>query len=93
MYKVTNIEEVMAANSAAGFHFFDSGTMLFFASRIHGDLLPGKRFITSEKRCWDDDTRRYTVRKFDVYTGHIETVGEFNQYETFEEALEAAKKL
>ena len=85
------MDDVREANRRAGLHFFDSDTMIFFSSLVESGLLPGYRFITSEKRCWDDYTRVYTVRQFDPGTGRVRTVGEFGQHETLEAALEAAK--
>jgi len=85
----TSMAEVKAANEAAGYHFFDPDTMLFFNSQIHGGLLPGDYFVTSESYTGEDDERRYTVRRARA-NGSIETVGGsvgFHAYRSFEDAM------
>lgn len=42
------LADVRAANAAAGFRFFDRGTMKFWNSRIESTLIRGRFFITSE---------------------------------------------
>jgi len=77
--------------------FFDKGAVRFFNSRLieHIHEGPGGTFfITSEQ--FDENTPRlYTVRKFDPSKGRgcVETVGEFQQYETSRAAHKAAGRL
>ena len=89
--------EIKAASKAAGSHFFDRSTMRFFRSRIlptvyHGP--GGCYFVTSEQYIGSQYTepRKYTVRKFDVETADIDTVGPFNEMSRTE-ALRTARKL
>lgn len=84
-----SIEEVIRANKAAGYHFFDRDTMEFFGCKIVSPVFENCCFVTEE----DDflrTQRLYTVRQFDPLTGSVETVGEFQEYGTIEEAIRAA---
>ena len=83
------IAQVKANNTTCGQHFFDRGTMRFFNSRVVGTLMPGKRFVTSEKG--PDGVRRYTVRRAVQDGCKIETVGEFQGYRSVEAARRAAR--
>lgn len=73
-------------------HWFDDDTMAFFKSRIDGDLLYGRYFITTEKD--RDEPRRASIRiAFDG--GQIETLGEFGQFASpavARKALERARE-
>lgn len=67
---------------ARGSHYFDRDTMRFFASRLIGQPEQSENgrfavFVTSEKRCFDDPTRTYNVRTYDVESGHVDTAGGF----------------
>jgi NADP-dependent 3-hydroxy acid dehydrogenase YdfG len=75
-------------------HFFDRGSMKFFNSRIGQDVYPAKEliyFVTSER--FEQDPRRYTVRSYNVQTGDIDTIGEFQEYRTKAAAIRAIKGL
>lgn len=61
VYKLT-MSDVRTYNAANGEYFFSRDTMRFFASRVESSLLRGNYFITSEKRCFDDYRRVYSVR-------------------------------
>lgn len=102
-----DVSEMEYINSRHGKFFFASETMKFFKSKVYGVVkarikvrldnwrtLPvsGKAvFITSEK-C-DNETRLYTVRLFNVKTGAVDTVGEFQQYRTLRAARRAASQV
>lgn len=87
-----NIRQIEYANTNAGQHFFDPATMRFFRSRIASrTVINGRYFITSEQ--FDASSPRlYTIRRAND-DGSIDTVGEFQQYETVEAAKAAARKL
>lgn len=73
-----------------GFYFFSQDTMRFFKSRIHSDVYGGCVFVTSERQY---GRRRYfTVRYIDA-RGNIETVGEFQGFDTRSKAHTFAKNL
>ena len=61
-YKLT-MSDVRTYNAANGGVFFSRDTMRFFASRIESSLLNGLYFITSEKRCFTDYRRVYSIRR------------------------------
>lgn len=89
------VTEIKQANQDAGQHFFDRDTMRFFRSRILRDVIGGRFFITSEQFVYSDgvpEPRRYSVRMVDD-RGHIETVGDFQGYETAAQARAVARKM
>lgn len=94
--KYYTIEDIECANKNFGFHFFDKETLRFFGSRI---LYPtyngpgGVFFVTSEKRPYSDDPRRYTVRQFNPKTRGMETAGEFQGFANAKTAKRWAEKL
>lgn len=89
------IDEIRAANAAAGFHFFEPATLRFFSSRVGRTVYSGTRgayFVTSERDTVGGYPRRYTVRRADE-TGRVETVGEFQGYATCAAAKRAAARI
>jgi hypothetical protein len=85
-----DLSEVRQANKEIGHHWFEPATMKFFASRIESSLYKNQCFITSEKRCFDDYTRVYSVRRVKP-DGSIETLE--RQLESKSEALEYIKDI
>ncbi len=85
------IDQIKAANKAAGYNFFSPDTLRFFGSRILPTVYPGDVFITSESAGFGRNGRVYTVRQFNPAEGWINTVGEFLTYSTRAEAVQAAK--
>jgi hypothetical protein len=82
--------DVRQANKDAGYHWFDSSTLGFFGSVIGRTLYGGRYFISSEQG--PNGIRAYTVREVEA-DGGIETVGDFQQYETAAQARAAIKQL
>jgi hypothetical protein len=77
-------------------HFFDKGAMRFFNSRLprfgynngNGEIF----FITSE--AFDSySPRRYSVRILDVESGRIETLNDFQRFDTKAKALVELRKV
>lgn len=85
-YTITEMKE---RNQEKGFYFFERDTMRFFRSRIETQANNGGYFITSEKP--PHGPRQFTLRRFNWETGDIDTVGEFMQYRSREEALAARR--
>lgn len=86
-----SVEEIIKANREAGHHFFSRSTMRFFNSLVYAGALEGGRyFITSER--YAEEARRYTIRVANEQ-GHVDTVGEFQQYATLNQAKRALKAL
>ena len=94
--KFHSIEQIVAAVTASGSHFFDKETMHFFRSRTYPELFYSYKlvyFVTSEQRevlYSEPAPRLYTVRTFDPVTADLGQVGEFQQHSTKAQALKAA---
>lgn len=86
------IYNVKVANHEAGFHFFEADTMAFFDSQIESTLFGGCLFITSEQfhGSTEDGPRRYTVRVA-MADGSVDTLGEFQEFETWDNAMDAIR--
>jgi hypothetical protein len=81
-----SITEMKAKNP----NWFSKEAMRFFSTKI--EAKPNKKgiFITSEQ--FDENApRKYTLRKFNTETNMVDTVGEFQGYNTLAEAREARK--
>ena len=83
------IQQIINFHESKGMHFFSAGSKRFFNSRIHSDVYGGCVFVTSEKFDWKSP-RLFTVRKIDQ-NGNIETIGDFQGYDTRSKAHTAAK--
>lgn len=83
-------------NAASGGHWFDADTLKFFRSRLPtgvvGRVDNTAWFVTSEAGPFGRGPRAYTVRRADVATGHVDTVGEFRGYSTRGAAITAARQ-
>jgi len=85
------LSKVKNQNKGIGHHFFDYLTMEFFSSKIHCSKLHGdKFFVTSEKTCYEDYTRVFSVRLADQ-EGRVETV--VKDLETLGDAMARIKEL
>jgi hypothetical protein len=81
------MERIMRANRDAGHHFFEASTMRFFNSTLYPHVYVGRYFITGERR-EEHHPERFTIRAA-LENGHIETVGEFREYDSYEAAEDA----
>jgi NADPH-dependent ferric siderophore reductase len=93
-----NVNEIKQLARDCGNHFFDPDTMRFFSSRVGSKVYGGQYFITSEQFVDNRgvaDPRRYTIRKFTYDNGRfdIDTVGEFQQFDTHSQAVKFAQQL
>lgn len=95
MEKTISINQIKHLNASKGHFYFSPDTMRFFHSRTDQTavVVDGVAyFITSEQReC--DTPRKYTIRKANLETGDIATVGEFHCYATHREAKVALKEI
>jgi hypothetical protein len=86
-----SVDDIKRANRDHGHHFFDRDTLHFFRSRVHDVVYGGRYFVTSEQCPFPGDyPRLYSVRRAND-DGSIDSVGEFQQYETRAQAHAAAK--
>ena len=86
------IDRIKARNKAHGQHFFDPDTLGFFNSVVYDEVIYNTLFITSERQP-DTTETFYTIRRAIRRGDRIETVGEFQQFNTFDEAKTAATLL
>ena len=89
-----DIDEMREDNKAIGHHWFSPDTMRYFRTRIHGGVIAGHYFITSEQfqpLYGAPEPRRYTVRTCSA--GHVDTIGDFGAYESLADARRAVKAL
>lgn len=97
---IRNIADLKRSAKSAGSHWFDAGAMRFFNSRllegVYRDSDRSGYFVSSE-RYDDTEPRLYSVRKYvfseDGSRVEIDTVGEFQGYETAGAARKVAKSL
>ena len=87
----SSVEDIKAAHAARGGHFFDPDSMRFFNSKVSGQVINGRHFVTSE-RFDQDSPRQYTIREAKP-DGSIDTVGDFGGYKTGAQAKRAARNL
>lgn len=82
--------DIKLANIASGGFWFERKTMRFFNSRLHGGVIGGRFFITSEQQ---DSTypRLYSVRMAHA-DGDVSTCGKFQAYQSVVEARAAARR-
>lgn len=95
-------ETAIERHTRAGLHWFDREAVNFFACRVLWQTLtplplaPGCfLFVSSEQfrpLHGEADQRRYTVRFFGK-TGDIDTLGDFQQYETANSAKRALREV
>lgn len=89
------VAQLAKLNAAKGGHWFDPGAMAFFNS-ILADIAyvdSGRRFayfVSSEKG--PNLKRAWSVRKFDLSTCEVSTVGEFQAYGSAATAEKYAKQ-
>lgn len=78
------LKDIRQASRARGHHWFDAGAMEGFGTRLHGPVIAGRFFITSEQASHDED-RRFTIRMARD-DGRVVSVGGFRLYATHPEA-------
>lgn len=94
LWSINDIERLY--DKKQGGYFFSKNTMRFFSSRVLSDFFVGKNkayFVTSERKCFNDYNRAFTVREIDLNSGDINTVGEFLEYSSKAVAMTNALKL
>ena len=82
------IAEVKKANKAKGQHFFDKDTLAFFGSKVYPELytVAGRQFFITMEDNFNRTEQGFTIREA-MPDGDIETIGEFLQYATKEQAI------
>lgn len=69
--------------------------MRFFHSRVSQTAIVkhGFAYFVSSEQREHDTPRKYTIRKANLETGNIDTVGEFHHYNTSIEAKKALQEI
>ena len=91
--EVISTERIKELNREKGLYFFSLNTMRFFKSRVGRNAYKvGDKayFITSEQ--YESNPRKWTIRVADLTTGSIDTVGEFQEFNSHSEALNHLKR-
>lgn len=77
-FGTTNIYSVDDIKRRHRKHFFSPNNMRFFASRLIQDVFPTNKgkvyFVTSEKACFNDPSRVYNVRCYNIESDCFDTV-------------------
>ena len=89
--RLFSMADVKDLNREAGQYFFSRDTMRFFKSTIETGLLKGGYFIAGESQSGYAEGRKYTARKVDFLNGSVETLGDFGNCATKEDAKELIK--
>lgn len=77
-YTTTQVYSVNDIKRLHRGYFFAPDTMRFFASRLIQDVFPANNglvyFVTSEKACFNDPTRVYNVRVYNIENDSFKTI-------------------
>ena len=87
---MTTINDIVRRNQDAGHHFFDDASMRFFDSKVYDRVFSNAYFVTSEQA--PAGLRRYSVRRMDWASGAVETIGDFQEFDSLRDAYRAAEK-
>ena len=89
-----SIDQIKSKNQAIGHHWFESGSMRFFNSRIGQTVYYGHFFVSSEQFHGSNGVtypREFSIR-YAKSTGEVNTVGEYHGYKTRYQAIAAIKR-
>jgi len=91
-------DQLARRNASSGYHFFDADSKRFFSSRIAQTAYCTDDgfafFVTSERRCFLETSRGFTVRVAETQTGKIAgDFGGFLSYASGKTADRAAQRL
>jgi len=83
-----NITEVKKANKEKGQHFFSRDTLAFFGSKVYPDLytVAGRQFFITSEDNFNRTETLFTIREV-MADGDIETLGNFQDYESEQQAI------
>lgn len=86
-----DISEIKQANKNSGHHFFETGAIRFFNSKVYPEIIHGNLFITSEKQ--DERYPRLFSVRCALSNGSIDSISKFQAFETKKQAISYAKRL
>lgn len=88
--EIQDLQDTIKYTKKQGSHFFDNSTMLFFNSKVHGNIVKSKDgiifFITEETN--PENITKYTVRLM-LPGASFQAAPKFFHYDTFSEAQSA----
>jgi len=90
--KFSTIKEIAELNAINGGKWFTPDNMAFFNTFIHGDLIKGRYFITSNYPKDQPENKAYSLHMA-KNCGSIETIFDFNCFATLAQAKKALKEL
>lgn len=92
---MTELMEMWQVERAHRGHWFDPPSKRFFSSRIAqtAQVKDGKAYFVSSEQFDYKSPRLYSVRVCDLKTGDIDTMGEFQEHQTSQQAYKAIKAL
>lgn len=90
----TSVPQMKTAVAGSGSHFFDADTMKHWGTGIHGGIIGGHYFITSDWASCDKESRDFRVRWFTQRELHLGMVGNFKgTFSSLDEARCVAQTL
>lgn len=93
---IIDFRDIVRANGyGSQHHFFDAGATRFFKSRYPqtGIVKDNKAYFVTSEQFDYNSPRLYTVRVCDMETGIVDTIGEFQQYQTSKQAQATIKDI
>ena len=93
--KTISIDQIKYLNKQKGMYWFSPDTLRFFHSRVSQNayVVNGMAYFISSEQRKSDTPRKYTIRKANLESGDICTVGEFQAYDSNAQAMSALKML
>jgi hypothetical protein len=85
-----SLEKMKMLNAEVGHCFFKPEDMEYWGSKIETQPDENHCFITSEDN-FNATKKLYTIRRFNLENYHVETVGDFQKFETLAAAKAALK--
>lgn len=91
--ETVDIRDIERLNAQKGKHWFEADALRFFRSRYadSATIKDGGAYFTSSEK-GPGMSRRYSVRRMDMETGSVDSVGGFEAYDTLARAKAALKE-
>ncbi len=92
--ETVDIRDIERLNAQKGKHWFEADTLRFFRSRYADTAIvkDGGAYFTSSEQ-GPSMARLYSVRRMDMETGAVESIGGFQAYDTLALAEAALKRV
>ncbi|MHA7247633.1 DUF7447 family protein [Arthrobacter tecti] len=94
LQRFSSVSQMRAAVIGSGSEFFSADTMRYWGTKLHGGIVGGHYFITSDWANFEKTARTYKVRWFTQREPHLMMIGHnAGPFETLADAQEAARRL